>query len=74
MLRLPNKLYPFTESILAVFPIILRAIPDTPISVISLYSVLEDRLKVSEYVDAMSLLLTLGVIKLDAKKGEIWRA
>lgn len=74
MIRLPNKLYRFNESVLADFVTILKAIDDDPISVLELQRALASDLHTEDLIDALTLLLTLDTLNLDASEGVIRRA
>lgn len=74
MIRLPNKLYRFNESVLADFVTILKAIDDDPISVLELQRALASDLHAEGLIDALTLLLTLDTLNLDASEGVIRRA
>ncbi|GAB6893152.1 hypothetical protein JCM18909_384 [Cutibacterium acnes JCM 18909] len=74
MIRLPNKLYRFNESVLADFVTILKAIDDDPISVLELQRTLASDLHAEDLIDALTLLLTLDTLNLDASEGVIRRA
>lgn len=74
MIRLPNKLYRFNESVLADFVTILKALSDEPISVLELQRTLAQELHTEDLIDALTLLLTLGTLDLDASEGVIRRA
>ena len=74
MIRLPNKLYRFNESVLADFVTILKAIDDDPISVLELQRALASDLHAEDLIDALTLLLTLDTHNLDASEGVIRRA
>ena len=74
MIRLPNKLYRFNESVLADFVTILKAIDDDTISVLELQRALASDLHAEDLIDALTLLLTLDTLNLDASEGVIRRA
>lgn len=74
MIRLPNKLYRFNESVLADFVTILKALGDEPISVLELQRTLAQDLHTEDLIDALTLLLTLGTLDIDVSKGVIRRA
>ena len=74
MIRLPNKLDRFNESVLADFVTILKAIDDDPISVLELQRALASDLHAEDLIDALTLLLTLDTLNLDASEGVIRRA
>lgn len=65
MIRLPNKLYAFGESILALFPTIMAALTDEPKTVLELCENLRSAiLETTDYIDARALLLTINAIEL----------
>lgn len=74
MIRLPNKLYRFNESVLADFVTILKALGDEPISVLELQRTLSQDLHTEDLIEALTLLLTLGTLDIDVSKGVIRRA
>ncbi|MDR6938670.1 ABC-three component system middle component 7 [Arcanobacterium hippocoleae] len=74
MIRLPNKLYRFNESVLADFVTILKTIDESPISVLDLQRKLAQKLHTEDLIDALTLLLTLGVLDLDTSKGVLSHA
>ena len=66
MIRLPNKLYTFEESILALFPTIMAALTDEPKTVLALYEELKPAIpETTDFIDALTLLLTINAIELD---------
>lgn len=74
MIRLPNKLYRFNETVLADFVTILKTLDTEPVPVLDLQRRLADKLRTEDLIDALTLLLTLGVLDLDASKGVVSRA
>lgn len=74
MIRLPNKLYRFNESVLADFVTSLKALGDEPISVLELQRILAQDLHTEDLIEALTLLLTLGTLDIDVSKGVIRRA
>lgn len=74
MIRLPNKLYRFDESILAVFVTIMRSLDTEPVSVTDLHDRLDVNMAIEDIINALTLLLTLGVLSLDTDQGVISRA
>lgn len=74
MIRLPNKLYRFNETVLADFVTILKTLGTEPVPVVDLQHSLADKLRTEELIDALTLLLTLGVLDLDCDKGVVSRA
>lgn len=74
MIRLPNKLYRFNESVLADFVTILKALGDEPISVLELQRILAQDLHTEDLIEALTLLLTLGTLDIDVSEGVIRRA
>ncbi|WP_288336068.1 ABC-three component system middle component 7 [uncultured Varibaculum sp.] len=74
MIRLPNKLYCFNESVLADFVTILKALGDEPISVLELQRTLAQDLHTEDLIDALTLLLTLSTLDIDVSEGVIRRA
>lgn len=74
MIRLPNKLYRFNETVLADFVIILKTLGTEPVPVRDLQRRLADKLHTEDLIDGLALLLALGVLDLDASKGVVSRA
>jgi hypothetical protein len=74
MIRLPNKLYRFNETVLADFVIILKTLDTEPVPVLDLQRRLADKLHTEDLIDGLTLLLALGVLDLDASKGVVSRA
>lgn len=74
MIRLPNKLYRFNESVLADFVTILKALGDEPISVLELQRILSQDLHTEDLIEALTLLLTIGTLDIDVSEGVIRRA
>lgn len=74
MIRLPNKLYRFNETVLADFVTILKTLGTEPVPVLDVQRRLADKLHTEDLIDALTLLLTLGVLDLDASEGVISRA
>lgn len=74
MLRLPNKLYPFAESTLACFPLVLTAIGDQRMRVTDVYNDVAEDINVNDFIDCVTMLLAIQEIELDAKQGVVWRA
>ena len=74
MIRLPNKLYRFNETVLADFVTILKTLGTESVPVLDVQRRLADKLHTEDLVEALTLLLTLGVLDLDANEGLISRA
>ena len=74
MIRLPNKLYRFNETVLADFVTILKILGTEPVPVVDLQRRLADNLRTEDLIDALTLLPALGVLDLDASKGVVSRA
>lgn len=74
MIRLPNKLYRFNETVLADFVTIMRCLDTAPMSVADLHDRLEGQLATEDMIDTLTLLLTLGTLSLDTDQGVIARA
>ena len=74
MIRLPNKLYRFDESVLADFVVILKALGGEPVAVLELQRALAAELHAEDLIDALTLLLMLGTLDLDTSEGVIRRA
>ena len=74
MIRLPNKLYRFNETVLADFVTIFKPLGTEPVPVVDLQRRLADNLRTEDLIDALTLLLALGVLDLDASKGAVSRA
>ncbi|ETJ39021.1 hypothetical protein Q604_UNBC06991G0001, partial [human gut metagenome] len=74
MIRLPNKLYRFNETVLADFVTILKTLGTESVPVLDVQRRLADKLHTEDLIEALTLLLTLGVLDLDANEGLISRA
>ena len=74
MIRLPNKLYRFNETVLADFVTIFKTLGTEPVPVLDVQRRLADKLHTEDLIDALTLLLTLGVLDLNANEGVISRA
>lgn len=74
MIRLPNKLYRFNETVLADFVTILKTLGTEPVPVLDVQRRLADKLHTEDLIDTLTLLLTLGVLDLNANEGVISRA
>lgn len=69
MIRLPNKLYRFNETVLADFVTIMRTLDAEPVSVADLRDRLERQLATEDMIDALTLLLALGTLSSILTKG-----
>lgn len=69
MIRLPNKLYRFNETVLADFVTIMRTLDAEPVSVADLHDRLERQLATEDMIDALTLLLALGTLSSILTKG-----
>lgn len=74
MIRLPNKLYRFNETVLADFVTILKTFGTEPMPVLELHRRLVDKLRTEDLIDALAFLLALGLLDLDVSEGVISRA
>ena len=74
MIRLPNKLYRFDETILADFVTILRSLDGDATCVSDLHERLKPAMATEDFLDALTLLLTLGTLRLDTDSGVIAHA
>lgn len=74
MIRLPNKLYPFNESILADFVPIQSLLANRRVQVADLYAELAEVMSAQDFIEALTLLLALKRVELDATEGVIWSA
>lgn len=74
MIRLPNKLYRFDETILADFVTILRSLDGDATRVADLHERLKPAMATEDILDALTLLLTLGTLRLDTDSGVIVHA
>ena len=74
MIRLPNKLYRFNETVRADFVTILKTLGTESVPVLDVQRRLADKLHTEDLIEALTLLLTLGVLDLDANEGLISRA
>ena len=74
MIRLPNKLYPFSESVLADFIPIKQALSGRRLPVADLYAEVAQAMSAQDFIEALTLLLTLKHVELDVEEGVIWSA
>lgn len=74
MIRLPNKLYRFNETVLADFVTIMRTLDTEHVSVAELHDRLEGQMATEDMIEALTLLLTLGTLSLDTGQRVITRA
>ncbi|MGL4832508.1 MAG: ABC-three component system middle component 7 [Propionibacteriaceae bacterium] len=74
MIRLPNKLYRFEETVLADFVTIMRAMGEEPLTVSELHREISAAIPTEEFIDALTLLLALGRIQLDTDSGVLTHA
>lgn len=74
MIRLPNELYRFDETVLTDFVTIMRCLGDEPASVHDLHHRLSNTMAPEDLVEALCLLLALNRIQLDTTTGVIARA
>lgn len=74
MIRLPNKLYPFQESVLADFVPIQCRLANRRVQVADLYAELAEVMSTQDFIEALTLLLALKRVELDATEGVIWSA
>ncbi len=71
MIRLPNKLYSFQESVLADFVPIQRRLENRRLRVVDLYAELAGVMSAQDFVEALTLLLALKRVELDATEGVV---
>ena len=64
MRSLPNKLYPFRQSVLYNMLILVRLVPDYGISCTRLYDKVSKKLDPCEFIAAMTYLYAIGRIEL----------
>lgn len=65
-MRLPNKLYSYSESTLSSFPILLDHLQECPQEVFSLYKETEHYFyDLSDYLEALSFLYALNKVRLN---------
>lgn len=67
---LPNKLFSYSESILAKLPIVLKILEKNPCSVHELYKqTIRKMAGISEFIEVLDCLYALGKIEYDEKVG-----
>lgn len=64
MRSLPNKLYPFRQSVLFHMLIIARSVPDYGISRERLYAEVLNKLDPSEFITALTYLYAIGRVEI----------
>jgi len=75
VIRLPNKLYTYKESTLALFPPIMEALQNGGLPVLALReAVREDIPSATDFIETLSLLLALGSVILNAAEGTVEHA
>lgn len=74
MIRLPNKLYPFAETVLADFTIVLRGLNGEAMTVVDLHHRLKDTIDTQDFIEALTLMLALRTLDLDLETGVIRHA
>lgn len=74
MIRLPNKLYRFEETVLADFVGIMRTMRERSLTVSELHHELAAVISAEDLIDALTLLLALGRIQLDTDSGVLTHA
>ncbi len=71
-MQLPNKLYSYEDSTLALIPIVLKEIKDNPVSVKKLYDRVKPSLKdVTDFISVMDCLYALRAVDLN-DEGEVF--
>ncbi len=73
MIRLPNKLYRFNETVLADFVVILTVLGEESMPVVDLHQQLMSRMSTEDVIDALTLLLALGKLRLESDEGAVSR-
>ena len=69
---LPNKTIPYSDSVIARFPIILKALEDNNQNIHSLYKKNKKKfLSIQNYVETLDCLYALNKIEFDETKEEI---
>ncbi len=71
-MRLPNKVIPYNQSIIAKFPIILDALKIKPYTAIDLFNSVKTRIDIDDFLDAIDSLYALGKIRLDEQRRELY--
>lgn len=65
-MRLPNKLFSYSESTLAVFPILLKRLYERPYGLLELYYATQySHRSLADFIDTLSALYLLRKIDLD---------
>lgn len=71
-MQLPNKLYSYERSSLALMPKVLKRIKDQPVSVIELFKMLQpDMEDVSDFISVMDCLYALRAVDVN-ENGEVF--
>ncbi|MDO5722518.1 MAG: hypothetical protein Q4P06_08285 [Actinomycetaceae bacterium] len=75
MIRLPNKLYTYKESTLALFPPIMEALETGSMPVLDLREAVREHVpSATDFIEALSLLLALGSLNLNDDEGTVEHA
>lgn len=65
----PNKLFPYEESVLSLFPVILTPLEKGPLSPLTLYrSISKAPISINDYLEALDALRALGKIEITDRK------
>lgn len=67
-MRFPNKLYSYSETTIALFPVILQKLTQTPYAVNDLYKTVAKKMNVIDFLEVLDCLFALGKIEYDAKR------
>ena len=63
-MKFPNKITPYKESIISKFPMILNLLEQRDYEVFSLYSELEKKMTIAEFINALDCLYALNKVTL----------
>ncbi len=70
MMKLPNKIIKYEDSIISKFPIVLSKINNRDMSVLELYKEVSEKLEnIAEFVEILCCLYSLNKIELNSVSG-----
>lgn len=72
-MKLPSKTTPYKNSVLSIFPSILRILQQEATGVVELHEALPN-VDFGEMISALDCLFALGKIELDAERGVLYYA
>lgn len=65
MIKLPNKIYQYNESIISKFPIVMDSLKESEISIIGLYSKIQSSfVDIDDFIETLTCLYALNKIEV----------